>query len=134
MTEPNYASAASLFGNLPDLRFAICHFASPWDQSPEGIKRWRAAMLNFAALPGAHVKFSGFGMFKPDWSAEDLRPFVEAALDLFGEDRCMAGSNFPVDKLYGRYDRIWAALSEIVGTGETYRKVTLENARKYYRV
>lgn len=80
------------------------------------------------------MKFSGFGMFKADWSSEDVAPYVEAAIQLFGDDRCMAGSNFPVDKLYGGYDRIWNALADLVGEQSTWSKLSRENARRFYRV
>jgi len=133
LIEQSYVDAADLFAEIPNLTFAICHFGSPWDLSRDGLERWREAMTRFAAIPGAHMKFSGFGMFTPDWSVEDIRPYVEAALELFGEARCFAGSNFPVDKLYGGYDRIWSALVEIVGRGSTYRKLTLENGQLFYR-
>lgn len=134
LIEQNYAEATALFSRIPDLNFAICHFGSPWDMSAEGFARWRAAMARFAKVPGAHMKFSGFGMFKPDWSFEDVAPYAETALELFGEDRCMAGSNYPVDKLYGGYDRIWNALFELVGIGSTWNKLSRQNAQRFYRV
>jgi predicted TIM-barrel fold metal-dependent hydrolase len=91
-------------------------------------------MQHFAALPGCAMKFSGFGMFKSDWTTNDIKPFVETALELFGEDRCMTGSNFPVDKLYGGYDRIWRALDEIIPEKQMRRKIMLDNAARFYRV
>ena len=134
LIEQNYDETAALFAQVPNLKFAICHFGSPWDLSADGFLRWRSAMARFAEMPAAHMKFSGFGMFKPDWSTEDVAPYIETAIELLGEDRCMAGSNFPVDKLYGGYDRIWNALLEIVGRGSTWRKVSLKNAQRFYRV
>jgi len=134
LTETNYDSAVRMFHHLPDLKLAVCHFASPWDLSPEGFRRWRKAMKDFAAMPGCAMKFSGFGMFKADWRTGDIKPFVETALELFGEDRCMAGSNFPVDKLYGSYDRIWRALDELVPGKQMRRKIMLDNAASFYRV
>jgi predicted TIM-barrel fold metal-dependent hydrolase len=134
LIEANYASAIALFSSIEELTFAVCHFASPWNLSTDGFARWKQAMTQIAAIPGAHLKFSGMGMFKADWDAETIRPYVKTALDLFGERRCMAGSNFPVDKLYGGYDRIWKNLALILGTGQSYRSITLENAQRFYRV
>ena len=72
---------------------------------------WRAGMAELARCPNVTVKLSGFGMrlsaFGFDEAAEPprsdqlaavWRPWVMTALDLFGPDRCMWGSNFPVDK------------------------------------
>ena len=125
-------AAAALFSNVPDLSVAICHFASPWDLSCERLADWRRKMKSFAALPECTMKFSGFGMFKPDWEAADIKPYVETALELFGDDRCMAGSNFPVDKLYGGYERIWRALEELISDEAILTKVTRTNAQKFY--
>jgi len=134
LTEAQYEKAANVFSRLDDLKLAICHFGSPWDLSPDGFARWQTAMKRFARLPGASLKLSGFGMFKPDWNIDDIRPYIETGLALFGEDRCFAGSNFPVDKLYGGYDRIWLAIEEIIGSGDTYTKLTRTNAMHFYGV
>ncbi len=134
MIEPQYQSAARLFSEVPELAIAICHFASPWDLSSDGFRRWRNAMAAFAALPCCYFKFSGFGMFKMHWTASDIAPYVETALTLFGENRCMAGSNFPVDKLYGDYGRIWRALETIINDANVLEKVTLTNAARFYGV
>lgn len=134
LIEHQYDDALRLFETLPELKIAICHFASPWNLSAEGFKRWRDAMKNFASLPNTNLKFSGFGMFKPDWNTDDIKPYVETGLELFGDRRCMAGSNFPVDKLYGRYGRIWRAINALVSDPNSREMVTLTNAQDFYRV
>ncbi|MEL6378742.1 MAG: amidohydrolase family protein [Pseudomonadota bacterium] len=134
LTEYQYDRAAEVFASVPDLAVAICHFGSPWDQSADGFARWRAAMTRFAALPRMTFKFSGFGMFKANWAASDIAPYVEAALDLFGPERCMAGTNFPVDKLYGGYGRIWRALDDLIPDDAVRAKITRTNAMAFYRV
>ncbi|MEO0613095.1 MAG: amidohydrolase family protein [Pseudomonadota bacterium] len=134
LTEHQYDRAIEVFSTVPDLAVALCHFGSPWDLSKEGFGRWRTAMTRFAALPRTTIKFSGFGMFKPDWTAHDIAPYVETALALFGPERCMAGTNFPVDKLYGDYNRIWRALDHLVTDDDVRAKVTRTNAMAFYRV
>jgi len=129
-----YDAAARLFSEVPDLKFAVCHFGSPWDLSLEGFKVWRAAMEQFAGLPGCVLKFSGFGMFKADWTPEDIKPFVHEALEIFGPERCMAGSNFPVDKLYGGYDRIWNALDALIPDPGIRENVMLNTGAQFYGV
>lgn len=134
LTDAQYDNAIRLFRRAPDLKIAICHFASPWDLSGGGISQWRRAMKQFSEMPQCFMKFSGFGMFKADWNTEDIKPYIDAGLELFGADRCMAGSNFPVDKLYGGYDRLWGALEELISDEATLRKITATNAAKFYRV
>ena len=129
-----YGEAVELLTRAPHLRVAICHFASPWDRSTNGFNVWRDAMRKFALLPNVYMKFSGFGMFKPNWTPEDIKPYVDCALELFGPERCMAGSNFPVDKLYGGYDRIWSALAELISDPHGIENVTFQTAIRFYRV
>lgn len=134
LTAAHYDGAIRLFQQLPNLAIAICHFASPWDLSCDGRMKWRRAMKQFAEFPRCFFKFSGFGMFKHDWTAEDIKPYIDAALELFGPERCMAGSNFPVDKLYGGYDRIWRSLEELISDATTLYNVTVFNGAKFYGV
>ena len=136
MIEAQYDRMARLLETMPELKVAICHFASPWDLSQDGFQKWQKAMARFAALPNVFMKFSGFGMFKPDWNTNDIRPYVEVSLDLFGSNRCMTGSNFPVDSLYGGYERIWNAVDEITSPlGEDDRaNLFRETARHFYRL
>ncbi len=129
-----YDEAIELLKRVPHLRVAICHFASPWDLSATGFDIWRSAMLKFAALPNVYLKFSGFGMFKPDWTPSDIKSFVDCALEIFGPERCMAGSNFPVDKLYGGYGRIWSAMTHLINDRSALEKVTVRSALQFYRV
>ncbi len=136
LIEGQYDRMARLLETMPDLKVAICHFASPWDLSQQGFAKWKKAMARFAALPNVYMKFSGFGMFKPDWTPDDIRPHVETSLDLFGSSRCMVGSNFPVDSLYGKYDRIWNAVDEITASFDDSDRANLfrETARNFYRL
>ena len=48
-------------------------------------------------------------MFNHGWSVDDLRPIVESCIQIFGADRCMFGSNFPVDKLHKTWNEVWGA-------------------------
>lgn len=136
LIETQWADAAALLARIPDLRVTLCHLASPWDQGPEGFGRWRRAMRAFAALPQVHCKISGFGMFRPDWTAEDLRPWALELVALFGPRRVMLGSNFPVDRLYGSYDRIWSAYDEIFAahTPEERNALFRTTAETFYRI
>jgi predicted TIM-barrel fold metal-dependent hydrolase len=132
LTENQYWGALRLFRHAPDLKAVLCHFASPWDLSKDGFERWRGAMRAFAEFPQMSIKLSGFGMFKPDWALEDVKPYVDAALELFGPKRCMTGSNFPVDKLYGDYGRIWRAVEALITDQRTRDRVMFENAMEFY--
>jgi predicted TIM-barrel fold metal-dependent hydrolase len=74
---------------------------------------WRAGMRALATNGNVSVKISGLGMLDHNWTANSIRPIVLEAIDIFGPDRAMFASNFPVDKLYTDYATIFRAFSEI---------------------
>ncbi len=61
-------------------------------------------------------KLSGLVMYQHQWTVDSLRPYLEYALNVFGADRCLFGSNFPIDKLN-------ASFGELI---ETYFQVAKE--------
>jgi L-fuconolactonase len=102
----------------PDLRLVIDHLAKPpVGGSPEPLRAWRDLLKPAAESPLVFAKISGLypsGADATAWSAEDLRPVVGAALDIFGPDRLMLGSDWPLAILAGGYRRVWGELARIV--------------------
>ncbi|WP_270728885.1 amidohydrolase family protein [Shimia sp. Alg240-R146] len=108
------AKTAAVLSNAPDTQVALCHAGSPHNRSPEGLRQWADALSGLSALPNVVCKLSGFGMFAHDWTTESIRPIVEVCLDQFGPDRCMFGSNFPVDSLYSDYATLVESITSLV--------------------
>ncbi|MEW6999155.1 amidohydrolase [Colwelliaceae bacterium BS250] len=106
LTEEQYQDVYQVLQQLPNLKVAICHLASPWDQSEHGFNQWIIAMQRFASLPNCYMKISGFSMFNHGFDADNFSRYAQQAITLFGSDRCMLGSNFPVDKLYMSYESL----------------------------
>ncbi len=109
-----YDDMARVLDRAPDTAIALCHAGSPHDRSAAGLKDWEARLNTLSARPQITCKLSGLGMFDHSWTAESIRPVVETCLDQFGPDRCMFGSNFPVDSLYSDYATITRAIEKIV--------------------
>ena len=107
-------SAAELLSKVPDLRVAVCHCGSPWYRDEDGWAMWRAGLTALAERPNTYCKISGLSMFDHNWTMESLTPVINTVLDIFGSERCMFGSNFPVDKLHKNYQNIWYAYLEIL--------------------
>lgn len=97
---------------------------------------WRKAMIRLAEAPNVACKISGLGMGDWTWTTDSIRPYVEAAIEAFGVERCMFASNFPVDKLFSSYDAIWDAFDEITrGFPPTDRTALFhDNAARFYRL
>lgn len=109
-----YDDMARVLDHAPDTAIALCHAGSPHDRSAAGLRDWAARLRTLSARPQITCKLSGLGMFDHGWTTESIRPVVETCLDQFGPDRCMFGSNFPVDSLYSDYATITRAIEKIV--------------------
>jgi L-fuconolactonase len=99
--------------------------------------RWEEELRSAAEHENVFAKVSGLNtsLDWSDWSAHDLRPSVEIALDGFGPHRVMCGSDWPVALLNGDYDRVWQATSEVlVALAPNAADLLLgETARRVYR-
>jgi predicted TIM-barrel fold metal-dependent hydrolase len=133
---PQMTALFGILRDIPELRVALCHCASPWDQSRDGLVQWRRDLRQLASLPNVHCKVSGLGMFNPQWTVAELRPIILDVLDLFGAQRVMFGSNFPVDKLYRSYDALWNAYRAICSdfSAAERRQMFYETAAEFYRL
>jgi len=136
LTPSQMPRIAEVLADTPGTQVALCHCGSPWDQSTAGIASWREGLQLLAGLPNVYCKISGLGMFDHDWSVDSIRPIVESCIEIFGAERSMFGSNFPVDKLHASYSRVWGAY-ETITTGLSEDDQALlcgDTARAFYRI
>ena len=133
---PQMPALYDILRDMPELKVAICHCASPWDQSPPGLAQWRRDLQQLASLPNVYCKVSGLGMFNPQWTVAQLRPIILDVLALFGAQRVMFGSNFPVDKLYRSYAALWDAYREICSgfSAAERQQMFYTTAAQFYRL
>jgi len=108
------AEAQKLAADFPDTQIILNHAGLPADRGVEGIAGWKRAMKAFAACPNAAVKISGIGQAGKPWTVEANRDIVRTVIDLFGTQRCMFASNFPVDGLCASFAAIFNGFREIV--------------------
>lgn len=98
-----YDNALRLVDAFPDTTFVLLHAGMLEDRSPDGVVAWRQGLVRFAARHNVFVKLSGLGTFTRRCHIEQWRPVIETTIDAFGPDRCMFGSNFPIEKLWTSY-------------------------------
>ena len=106
-------AALELARRLPDTRFVIDHLAKPPIATGD-VAPWRSRIGAFAPLEHVACKVSGL-VTEADWSswtAADLQPFVDHAIDVFGPERLVFGSDWPVCLLAATYP-------QVVGTAGT---------------
>jgi L-fuconolactonase len=92
----------------PDLRIVIDHLAKPPIASGD-LTAWKRDLTAAAAYPNVAAKVSGLNTAADwaTWSADDLVEAIGHAVDVFGVDRLMFGSDWPVAILAGDYQRVW---------------------------
>lgn len=96
-----------------DTRFVIDHIAKPLIRTG-AIQPWADLIRPFAALEHVACKLSGM-VTEADWenwTPDDLAPYVDHVLDVFGPDRLLFGSDWPVCLLAASYDEVVAAARE----------------------
>ena len=92
---------------LPEVRLVLDHLGKP-DIRAGGFDRWRRDLDRLAALPNVCAKLSGL-VTEADWNRwtiEDLHRYINAALDSFGPERLMIGSDWPVCTVAARYAQV----------------------------
>jgi L-fuconolactonase len=93
-----------LLRRYPQMRAVVDHCMKPQIRDPSGFAHWAEGMARIAGETGAFVKFSALiTEANAGWTVENLRPYADHILRVFGADRVMWGSDWPVCRLRGEY-------------------------------
>jgi predicted TIM-barrel fold metal-dependent hydrolase len=133
---PQIEGAARLAAEFPKTTLILQHAGMPEDLSENGRDEWREAMTMLARQPNVVAKLSGLGTFIHRNDAEHIDTIVNETLDIFGPDRCLFGSNFPIEKIWTRYERLVAAYRDALEPhpSKVQRAVLCDNAARVYRI
>ncbi|GAA4097226.1 amidohydrolase family protein [Nonomuraea soli] len=124
----------TIAARYPELRLVIDHLSKPDVRAGEW-EPWAGNLARVARFPNVHVKVSGLvtEADHENWTVEDLRPYVEYALELFGPERLMCGSDWPVALLAADYETVWTVHSALLA-GTDRDKVLGGTAVEFYRL
>lgn len=129
--------AIELVRQCPEVAFVLDHFGKP-AIADKRLEPWATQIRTLAQFPHVSCKLSGLvtEADHQNWTASDLRPYLEVVLDAFGPQRLMFGGDWPVSELATSYQR-WvetadALLSSLSETDK--RQVFFENAQLFYRL
>ncbi len=102
------ADVAVVARTFPGLTIVIDHLGKPPLGTAE-MALWATELGDVARLSNVCAKISGLNTATAleDWSASDLVPAVEVAVECFGPERLLVGSDWPVCLLNGDYGRVW---------------------------
>ena len=129
-------AAAQVVREIPDTPVVLNHAGFPWDRSDAGIELWRRGIKALAACEQVHCKLSCLCLQHGAWDYEDNRRIVLETIDIFGIERCMFASNFPVDGLRISYERMFADFKRMTAglSASDRRKLFHDNAARFYRI
>jgi L-fuconolactonase len=137
LTRPHQLPAAVAAARLvPDLVFVLDHLSKP-DIAGQVLEPWATHLSILAAEPNVVAKMSGLVTeASPQWTTADLRPYVDVALNAFGADRLMAGSDWPVCLLAASYDQVFDAAEQMISglTDAERTQVFANTAARVYRL
>ncbi|MEV0797237.1 amidohydrolase family protein [Kribbella sp. NPDC050281] len=121
---PALIGAARLASVVPEARLVLDHLGNPTTTSAT----WRTGLQALAECPNVTVKLSGTAHLPPD----DLAELVDVALDLFGSDRLMFGSDWPVCTLSAGRSEVVRRTADLLPSA-THNDVFRGTAQRTYR-
>lgn len=129
-------AALRLVEACPNVSFVLQHAMMLEDLSDAGRAEWRAAMTRLAAQPNAYCKLSGLGTFIHRNDPAHIARIVTESIGVFGAERCLYGSNFPIEKLWTDYPSLINAMKAAVGElpKKEQRAIFHDTAARLYRV
>ncbi|PZE22335.1 amidohydrolase family protein [Paenibacillus xerothermodurans] len=131
-------SAIEMLGRIPKLRAVIDHIAKP-NIAEQAFEPWRELMQEASAFPNVHCKLSGM-MTEANhthWKQEDIKPYVSEICRMFGPDRVMFGSDWPVCLLAASYEQVVSLLLQTLPhhwPDSAKEKVFGANAAAFYGI
>ncbi len=131
-----FADGARLAEDFPDASIVLEHAGMAEDDSEAGRTAWAEGMKRLAENANVSTKLSGLGTFVQSCEAAGIAEIMHRTVAIFGPERCMFGSNFPVEKLWTGYgDLLSAHRAAAAQYGEAeQRAIFHDNAARIYRL
>lgn len=133
-------TALEVAGKIPELRMVFDHLNSPPISTGEKFGRWGELMTEAAKHKNFYAKISGLGTASGNYvnrTADDIKPYVEFALQNFGVERCFCGGDWPVSMLANSYTKTWQTIKNILSSlisVEEKDRLYYYNAVKFYNL
>jgi len=107
---------ADLAQTYPNITIVLDHAGFPSKRSAEYFTNWKAGMEKLSNSDNIFCKISGLGMGDNNWTTESIRPYVETCIELFGTNRSLFATNWPIDSLWSEYGDVVKAYREITSS------------------
>lgn len=132
--------AAEALARCAGATYVVEHTGWPWPDrfdDPDYFSLWQKGMSALSEVTeNVYCKLSGLPMSTHDMDLGRMRPWIEHCLDVFGPERCVIGSNFPVDRLFGDFSTLMSAYEELTRPlgPDGQQAVFSGNAARVYRM
>jgi len=128
----------TLLLRYPDMRVVIDHCMKPQirTHSKDSFSYWASGMSQLAENTAAYCKFSGLVTETDGWSLEAMRPYADHLLNVFGPERMMWGSDWPVCQLEASYDEWVGAAGALTAhlPADAQESIFGGTAKRFYRL
>lgn len=121
----------SIAKQLPYLKITINHAGFPFDGDKS---QWQAGLKQLAHCKNIAIKCSGLEMMTCEFTQQNLKNVVTQLVDIFGEDKVMLASNFPVVTMNISYQKYWQCCFDMLHDEKLRHKLMYENASIWYGV
>ncbi|BCH21440.1 amidohydrolase [Mesorhizobium sp. L-8-10] len=130
------ADAARLATDNQDITFILQHAGMPEDRTTAGHALWRDGMKRLADRDNVVTKLSGLGTFSHRNDPADIAEIVAETVAIFGSERCLFGSNFPIEKLWTSYEALVSAFRAALAPYPSAAQDAMfrANAARIYRI
>jgi len=127
---------SDLARSYPDITIVLDHAGFPRKRTWDYFKKWRKNMSLIANEQNIICKISGLGMGDHNWNTKSIRPYVETCIELFGFQRVLFGTNWPIDSLWSNYSKVINAYRVITNsyTKTEQNNFFKKNAERLYQI
>jgi predicted TIM-barrel fold metal-dependent hydrolase len=127
---------AALARNHPETNFCLVHGGMLTSDDDATVDAWKEGLEHLAPLPNVWIKCSGLNFFTNTCDIDHMRIVLDHVLDRFGAERCFYGSNFPLEKLWARYDDLVGACKQILASRPEADQCAFfhDTAAAFYRI
>jgi L-fuconolactonase len=129
--------AKKLVNSFPRQRFVLDHLGKPLIRAGE-LEPWKRDITRLAVFPNVWCKLSGMvtEADRKNWTYRDLLPYMETVLEVFGPERILVGSDWPVCRLAGEYQKVMGIVPEFIASLDKtdQKKILYKNAIDVYQL
>ena len=133
---PRMTEAISVVREFPEVQFVLDHVGFPKSTDSDYFRAWQQGIATLATTPNVACKISGLSMIYHAPSADYFRPWVQHAWSCFGVDRCLFGSDWPVDRLFSDFPTLLQCYSGALPptTAAERNALFARNAERIFRI